>query len=84
MADDSILKAGLSNAVLTSRDNQLLIDKNTNSAKIDVVDALIDASYQGMLHFTEFTNEEEKKDKSPFSGMSNDEINNYFKSDFSF
>ena len=84
MPNDPILKAALSNAVLTDKDNQLLIDKNMNSAKIDAVDALIDACYQGMLHFTEFTNEEQKKDKSPFSGMSNEEINEYFKKDFSF
>lgn len=83
--NDPILKAALSNAILTNKDNQLLIDKNMNSAKIDTADALVDACYQGMLHFTEYTNEEVKEDKkNPFSGMSNEDINEYFKNDFSF
>lgn len=81
--DDRVLKAGLSNAVLTSKDNQLLIDKNVNSAKIDMVDALIDALYQGMLHFTSWT-QEKIDDKGPFVGMSNEQINDYFHNDFSF
>lgn len=82
--DDRVLKASLSNAVLTSKDNQILIDKNTNSAKIDVVDAIIDAFYQGQLHFTNWSNESEEKSKSPFSGMDNNEINSYFNNEFSF
>lgn len=84
MPDDRVLKASLSNAILTSKDNQLLIDKNVNSAKIDLVDAIIDALYQGMLHFTSWTNEPESKSKSPFKGMNNDQINDYFKNNFSF
>lgn len=84
MPSDRILKASLSNAILTDKDNQLLIDKNINSAKIDVVDAIIDALYQGQLHFTNWTNEPDDKSKSPFKGMNNDQINNYFTQDFSF
>ncbi|WP_311408368.1 terminase large subunit [Liquorilactobacillus uvarum] len=79
MLDDRVLKAGLSNAVLTSKDNQILIDKNTRSAKIDMVDALIDAMYQGMLHFTDFSNVDSEEDKNnPFSGMSQEDINSYY------
>lgn len=51
--------------------------------KIDAVDALIDAMYQGMLHFTPWTNE--KVDKNDvFHGMNNDQINDYFHNDFTF
>lgn len=84
MPDDRVLKASLSNAILTSDNNQLLIDKNVNSAKIDLTDAIVDALYQGMLHFTSWTNEPESKSKSPFKGMNNDQINDYFKNNFSF
>lgn len=81
MPNDRIMKAGLSNAILTDKDNQLLIDKNIDSQKIDMVDALIDAAYQGMLHFTDFTQEKIKQDKNnPFVGWSNEEISNHFKS----
>lgn len=81
--DDRVLKACLSNAVLTDKDNQLLIDKNRSNLKIDAVDALIDAMYQGMLHFTPWTNE--KVDKNDvFHGMNNDQINDYFHNDFTF
>ena len=81
--DDRVLKACLSNAVLTDKDNQLLIDKNRSNLKIDAVDALIDAMYQGMLHFTPWTNE--KIDKNDvFHGMNNDQINDYFHNDFTF
>lgn len=81
--NDRVLKAGLSNAVLTSKDNQLLIDKNVNSAKIDMVDALIDALYQGMLHYTNWTQEKEDS-KKVFGGMNNDQINDYFHTEFTF
>lgn len=79
MLNDRVLKAGLSNAVLTSKDNQILIDKNLRSAKIDMVDALIDAMYQGMLHFTDFSNIEDRKDdKNPFAGMNSEEISKFY------
>lgn len=83
ISNDRVLKAGLSNAVLTSKDNQLLIDKNVNSAKIDMVDALIDALYQGMLHYTNWTQEKEDS-KKVFGGMNNDQINDYFHTKFTF
>ena len=83
MYDDRVLRAGLSNAIIDAKDNQMLIDKNIGSKKIDMVDALIDACYQGMWHFTGYTNEQIDK-KSPFAGMSNQEINDHFKNDFSF
>lgn len=73
---DKVLEAGLSNAVLTDRDNLLLVDKNLNTAKIDCVDAIIDALYEGMYHYTDFTNETGKDDA--FAHMSQDDINQYF------
>lgn len=85
MFNDPVMQAGLSNAVLTDKNNQLLIDKNKGSQKIDMVDALIDAAYQGMLHFTNFTNEEAKQDKhNPFAGWTNDDIRKHFGKKFTF
>lgn len=77
--DDRVLKAGLSNAILTDRNNELLVDKNKNSSKIDMVDALIDACFEGMYHYTDFSNvQEEKNDKNPFEGMNSDDINKFY------
>ncbi|MFT8557895.1 terminase large subunit [Liquorilactobacillus hordei] len=85
MPDDRVLKAGLSNAVLTDRNNELLIDKNKNSAKIDMVDALIDACFEGMNHYTGYSNvDQEKDDKNPFSGMKQDDIENFYMTHNSF
>lgn len=85
MADDRVMKAGLSNAVLTDKNNELLIDKNKNSSKIDMVDALIDACYEGMNHYTVFSNLDSKDDENnPFAGMSQDDIDNYYLNHSSF
>jgi phage terminase large subunit-like protein len=69
--------------VLYGNNNGVKIDKEKATTKIDFVDALIDAWYTAMFHFDDISME--KLDaKNPFSGMSNDDINDYFTNDFSF
>lgn len=84
MLDDTAMQQALVNSVIVSDNNGIKIDKNVNSQKIDIVDAIIDALFEGQFYFTDFTNVEEKPTKSPFGNMSDDEINNYFVNDFSF
>lgn len=84
MLDDNAMFGALSNAVIVQDNNGIKIDKNTNSAKIDIADAIVNALYEGMWYFTQFSNAPDEKDKSPFAGMSTDEINDYFTSGFTF
>ena len=84
MLDDNAMQQALINSVVVSDNNGIKIDKNTNSQKIDIVDAIIDALYEGQFYFTDFTNVDEKPTKSPFGNMSDDEISDYFINDFSF
>ena len=84
MFDDQALIQGLVNAVTVSDNNGIKVDKNVNSQKIDVVDAVINALYEGQFYFSDFTNVEEKKTNSPFGNMNDDEISDYFINDFKF
>lgn len=84
MFDDSAMFGALANAVIVEDNNGIKVDKHTNSAKIDITDAVINALYEGMWYFTQFTNAPEDNSKSPFVGMSQEEINDYFTKDFSF
>lgn len=83
--DDDIQSVAFNNAVIISDNNGIKVDKNLNSAKIDVVDATVDAMFEAAFYFTDFTNVAIKEDKkNPFAGWSNDKINDYFKSDIGF
>lgn len=84
MLDDSAMFGALSNAVIVQDNNGIKIDKNTNSAKIDVADAIVNALFEGMFYFTSFTNAPDEKSKSPFAGMSEDQVNDYFMNEFKF
>ncbi|WP_419154103.1 terminase large subunit [Weissella viridescens] len=84
IANDPVMQAGLSNAVLVADNNGVKIDKNKATQKIDCVDATINAFYEGMFYFTEFTNVDEKNTKSVFGNMTNEEISDHFLNDFSF
>ncbi|QBR47758.1 terminase large subunit [Leuconostoc kimchii] len=84
MLDDEAMFGALSNAVIVQDNNGIKIDKNTNSAKIDVADAIVNALFEGMFYFTSFTNAPDEQNKSPFAGMNTDEVNDYFMNDFTF
>lgn len=77
MLDDQAMQQALVNAVVVSDNNGIKVDKNVNSQKIDVVDAIINAFYEGQWYNTEFTNAD-VKEKSFFDGMSPDEISDYY------
>jgi phage terminase large subunit-like protein len=83
MLDDTIMKQSLMNAVIVSDNNGIKIDKNKATLKIDLVDATIDALYQGIYHFEDFSDIND--DVERFKRMSDEQINDYFtKGDFSF
>lgn len=86
MFDDGLMQAAFTNAVLKSDNNGIQVDKNRATQKIDIVDATIDAMFEAMNYFDDWSNApEEKEEKSrPFGNMTDDDINNYFKNDFSF
>ena len=77
MFDDQAMQQALVNAVVVSDNNGIKVDKNVNSQKIDVVDAIINAFYEGQWYNTEFTNAD-IKEKSFFDGMSPEEISDYY------
>lgn len=77
MLDDQAMQQALVNAVVVSDNNGIKVDKNVNSQKIDVVDAIINAFYEGQWYNTEFTNAD-VKEKSFFDGMSPEEISDYY------
>lgn len=81
--NDEMLIHSLKNAVLVYDNNGMKIDKDTAFSKIDIVDAIIDIFYSGIYHFTDIEIDK-KENKSVFGDWNNDQINNYFNSDFSF
>lgn len=83
MYNDGILQYSLKNAILKRDNNGIKVDKDLATAKIDCVDATIDAVYEAMYYFTN-SDHDVKETKSPFGNMTNDDINNYFKNNFSF
>lgn len=77
MLDDQAMQQALVNAVVVSDNNGIKVDKNVNSQKIDVVDAIINAFYEGQWYNTEFTNAD-VKEKSFLDGKSPEEISDYY------
>lgn len=82
--NDPIIKYALGNAILKQDNNGVKVDKDRATAKIDFVDATIDAMYRAIWHYSDAKPDDDKKDKSPFAGMDNEDINQYFKNDFGF
>lgn len=83
MLDDPIMQYSLINASLFENAYGVKVDKETRSAKIDVVDALIDAVSEAQYWFTN-PDRNEIDSKKPFAGWSEDRIDEYYKNDFSF
>lgn len=82
--DDELFKYSLKNAVLVYTNGMSKIDKDHYTTKIDPVDALINCFYSAIYYFSDVEVETKKEDKSPFSNMTSEQINNYFTNDFSF
>jgi phage terminase large subunit-like protein len=76
---DRIMEVAFANAVILTDNNGIKIDKDKNTERIDVVDAAMDAHYQAMFYF------EDEAGKSELDRMSDDDLNDFFKSNrFSF
>lgn len=84
MFNDGILQYSFKNAIILNDNNGVKIDKDKQTTKIDCVDAAINAWDEARYHFKDIEHHEEKENKSPFGNMNNDQINDYFKKDFSF
>lgn len=77
--DDPLLETAMTNAVTVSDNNGIKVDKDTNTDKIDSVDAVIDAFSQAMYHSQTFNS------LSELDRMTAQQLNAFFKSDrFSF
>lgn len=76
--EDEVMMAGLSNAITVGNVAGYKIDKNKHTAKIDVVDSLVNALYEGMYFFENYTNVEQPKSKNFMSGWSPEQINEYY------
>lgn len=61
--DDKIMEKALLNAQIIEDKIGIQVDKAKATLKIDVVDAIIDALYQGMIHFEDYSdvNDPDKK-----------------------
>ncbi|KRK58495.1 terminase large subunit [Fructilactobacillus fructivorans] len=58
--DDRIMEKALLNATLKEDRIGIQVDKTKATLKIDVVDAIVDALYQGMYHFEDYGIENDK------------------------
>lgn len=83
MLDDPIMQYSLINASLFENAYGVKVDKESRSAKIDVVDAIIDAISEAQYWFTN-PERNEIDSKQPFAGWSQEKIDDYYKNDFSF
>ncbi|MGX5377575.1 terminase TerL endonuclease subunit [Ligilactobacillus sp. LYQ135] len=79
---DEVLTTALTNAVLVVSNGFVKIDKDAATKKIDVADAIIDAFERARYYFDNINFDKDKN--NPFSGMDDDEINDYFMNEFSF
>lgn len=75
--DDKIMEKALLNAQIIEDKIGIQVDKAKATLKIDVVDAVIDALYQGMIHFEDYSdvNDPDKK----IERMTSAEVEAWFK-----
>lgn len=75
--DDRIMEKALLNAQIIEDKIGIQVDKAKATLKIDVVDAIIDALYQGMIHFEDYSdvNDPDKK----VQRMTSAEVEAWFK-----
>lgn len=83
-ADDEIITKSLGHATLEESNNAIKINKARKSAKIDFVASLIDAMSEAIYYWETFSGHAEKASKSIFGNDTPEQINDWFKNDFSF
>lgn len=76
--DDPALKSALTNAVLLEDNNGVKVDKDRATAKIDLVDAIIDTMFRAQYYFDGLNPDHKEDNKNPFNNMSKEEQNDYF------
>lgn len=77
--NDPIIQYSLKNAVLTGSEAGIKVDKDRATAKIDCVDAIIDAFVRAIYAFADFDPDaDDTKKKSPFEGWNDKQKHDYF------
>lgn len=76
--DDKIMEKALINAEIYEDKIGIQVDKAKATLKIDVVDAIIDALYQGMYHFEDFGIANDKSQQ--VDRMTAEQVKNWFES----
>nr|PMC27444.1 terminase large subunit [Gardnerella vaginalis] len=79
--DDPLIRYSFNNAVLVTDNNGVKVDKNNANAKIDLVDATIDAFFRAQYDFDDVNLDKEQKD--PFANMTPNQRKEYW-NNFSF
>ncbi|WCT61278.1 terminase TerL endonuclease subunit [Limosilactobacillus portuensis] len=79
--DDPLIRYSFNNAVLVTDNNGVKVDKNNANAKIDIVDATIDAFFRAQYDFDDVNLDKEQKD--PFANMTPKQRKEYW-NNFSF
>ena len=79
--DDPLIRYSFSNAILLNDNNGVKVDKDNSNAKIDIVDATIDAFFRAQYDFDDVNLDKEQKD--PFANMTPNERKTYW-DNFSF
>ena len=79
--DDPLIRYSFSNAILLNDNNGVKVDKDNSNAKIDIVDATIDAFYRAQYDFDDVNLDKEQKD--PFANMTPKQRKEYW-NNFSF
>lgn len=77
--DDAIMEKALVNAEIVEDKIGIQVDKTKATLKIDVVDAIIDALYQGMYHFEDFADVNDPAKQ--VDRMTEEQVREWFKSD---
>ncbi|TLQ03640.1 terminase large subunit [Pediococcus stilesii] len=77
--DDRIMEKALINAQVVEDKIGIQVDKAAATLKIDVVDAIIDALYQGMYHFEDFADVNDPAKQ--VDRMTEEQVREWFKSD---
>lgn len=81
---DDILQGALYHATLSEDNNSIMVDKKKRTLKIDAVDALVNVYSELPYHWETFSGHKEAESNSVFGNMDNDQVNSWFKNDFSF
>lgn len=79
--DDPLIKYSFGNAILLNDNNGVKVDKDNSNAKIDIVDATIDAFFRAQYDFDDVNLDKEQKD--PFANMTPKQRKEYW-NNFSF